>query len=201
MQTLPLIDLNILFGDFAQYERRGIVYGYGTKAPTEFNGSPIKLADVTPSILAQTKGAIDCSGFSKLGLCRSTRGALTIADGSQNQREQFEAWATQGIVRQITNHTLGNGTYNPSQMNYRDACLNITGTRLFIHFIKPGVHGCGDVGHVFLTALYDDGNNGTKCGTLESHGGGGCTSRAWNTPVLFREVYNTFELPTTQGAK
>lgn len=196
---LPLLDLNILFSDFAQLERLGVVYGYGVKSPTEFNSKSIKLSDVTPAMIAHAKGSIDCSGWKRWATARATKGGILLPDGSQMQREQFEQWAADGLVREIKSHTQGDGNFNASQLNYRDAALNVTGRRLFTNFIKPFAHGCGDVGHVFDTALYNDGNNGTKCGTLESHGGGGCVSRPWNTIVLLREVFSTFEMFTVQG--
>jgi hypothetical protein len=186
MQALPLIDLDILFSDFGQLERLGVVYGYGAKAPQTYKGKLIKLSEVTPAIIKQVTGSIDCSGYFRWGIARATKGALVLKDGSQNQREQFEEWAQEGLIRKV---------------DYRQAAQYITQKRFFANFIRPGYHGCGPVGHVFGSAQYDDGNNGTKCGTLESHGGGGCISRPWNYPVLLREVYNSFELPTVQGAK
>jgi hypothetical protein len=166
---LPAIDINALERDFAQLQRRGVVYGYGAKAP----GLDCDLARIK---------AIDCSGYARLALYRATAGELIIPDGSQMQRSFFEVASRGGAVRQV---------------NYADAARHITDSRLFIAFIKPFTHGCGPVGHVWLLSKYDDGNNGTLAGTLESHGGGGINSRAWNNRTLLREVYSCFELPTS----
>lgn len=170
------VDLTILERDFAQLERLGSPYNYGGKAPTSWKGTPIKLKDVTPQMIV-SRGGVDCSGYVRWALGRATGGNMIIPDGSQIQRE----WAEKHLRK----------------VKYSDAARYMTDSRLFIAFIKPFTNGCGSVGHVWLLAQYDDGNNGTKAGTLESHGGGGCVSRPWNYRTLIREVYSCFELPAT----
>jgi hypothetical protein len=165
---LPPIDISMLERDFAQMQRRGVVYGYGSKAPS------------LACDLSRIK-AIDCSGYARLALYRASGGALVIPDGSQMQRAFFEDAAREGLVRGV---------------GYSDAARYMNDSRLFIAFIKPFTNGCGSVGHVWLLSKYDDGNNGTAAGTLESHGGGGINSRAWNNRTLLREVYSCFELGT-----
>ena len=175
MQISP-IDISTLESDFAQLERLGARYNYGGKAMIGnrlAKGS--ELSGITPSMIIQS-GSVDCSGYSRWALTRATKGKLIIPDGSQNQRE----WAEQNLRK----------------VNYRDAAFYMNPARLFIAFIKPNTNGCGAVGHVFFLSHFDDGNNGTMAGTLECHGGGGCTSRPWNYPTLLKEVYNCFELPT-----
>ncbi len=119
---------------------------------------------------------IDCSGYIRVLLFHATNGALVIPDGSQNQRE----WAEKNL------NQVG---------RYVDAASYMTGNRLFICFIKPHANGCGAVGHVWLLRDADTGI-GVRAETVESHGGHGPNSRAWNTGVLIREVYSVFELPT-----
>lgn len=119
--------------------------------------------------------SIDCSGYSRWALARATAQKLIIPDGSQNQRE----WAERNL----------------REVKYADAARYMTQSRLFIAFIKPFTNGCGAVGHVWFLSHYNDGNNATTTGTLESHGGAGINSRNWNYRTLIREVYNCFELP------
>ncbi len=127
----------------------------------------------TPKLIRE----LDCSGYFYWAVARATAGALKVPHGSQMQR----AWCEQHL----------------REVRYRDAARYMTKDRLFVAFIRPGHNGCGPVGHVWLLANYDDGNNGTFAGTLESHGGAGINSRPWNYPTLLREVYSCFELPTT----
>ena len=135
---LPPIDIAMLERDFAQLQRRGVVYGYGAKAPS------------LACDLSRIK-AIDCSGYVRLALYRASGGALTIPDGSQMQRAFFEDAAREGLVREV---------------KYADAAKHMTDSRLFIAFIKPFTKGCGSVGHVWLLSKYDDGNNGTAAREL-----------------------------------
>ncbi len=120
---------------------------------------------------------IDCSGYFYWALARATHRELVVPHGSQRQREWAEA--------------------NLREVDYRQAARHMTQRRLFCAFIRPGRNGCGEVGHVWFLAAFDDGNNGTFAGTLESHGGGGLNSRPWNYPTLLKQVYSCFELPTT----
>jgi len=164
------VSIELLETVFSRLERGGVSYGYGVKAPS--------LSVDTSEIVQQ--GSIDCSGFSRYALYKASGGKLIIPDGSQMQREYFES---SGL------HQLG---------QYADV-TQADPSRLFICFIKPGEHGCGDVGHVWLVrrANSPDGNWKQEVPhTLESHGGGGCTSRPWNYRTLLREWWNGFELPT-----
>jgi hypothetical protein len=118
---------------------------------------------------------IDCSGYFRWALYRATKGALKVPDGSQRQRE----WAEENL----------------RQVRYSDAAKHMTERRFFAAFIKPFTNGCGRTGHVWLLSAFNDGNNSTFAGTLESHGGAGINSRNWNYPTLLREVYSCFEIP------
>lgn len=120
---------------------------------------------------------VDCSGYVRWILFQATDGALVLPDGSQNQREWAEA--------------------NLHEVRYADAAAYMTGKRLFICFIRPSHNGCGEVGHVWLLRDGDEGI-GVHAETVESHGGHGPNSRAWNTGVLLREAYSCFELETAE---
>src|SRR4051812_1536811 len=110
-------------------------------AQLERNGTNYGLGAKAPSLDCEPSKihAVDCSGYVRWALARATGGALCIPDGSQNQR----AWAEANL----------------HQVKYADAARYMTDKRLFIAFIKPFANGCGSVGHVFLLAQYDDGNN------------------------------------------
>ncbi len=166
-------DIQILESDFAQLERLGSPYNYGGKARTDKHNCSLNA--ITPEMIVKD-GGVDCSGYARWALARATSNRLIIPDGSQNQRE----WAERNL----------------RAVKYADAARYMNPARLFIAFIKPYTNHCGAVGHVWFLSCYDDGNNGTKAGTLESHGGGGCISRPWNYRTLIREVYSCFELPT-----
>lgn len=125
---------------------------------------------------AESIDRIDCSGYVRWLLFQASNGTLKIPDGSQNQR----AWAEQNL-RQVD--------------KYADAARYMTGTRLFIAFIKPFTNGCGKVGHVWLLADGDPGA-GVDAETIESCSARGVCSRRWNTGTLMREVYSVFEVPT-----
>jgi hypothetical protein len=187
---IPLVDLDRLEHVIAQMERRGVKYGLGAKAEggkhpetgRRFNPR----SNGTISTPVSSIDNIDCSGLVRYALHYATKGALRIPDGSQRQREWCEDMARLGLL-----HPVG---------RYADAAKHMTGKRLFICFIKPFTNGCGPVGHVWLLSQYDDGDNGTPAGTLESHGGVGVNSRAWNSRTLVREFYSCYELLTVQGA-
>lgn len=173
---VPAVNLLKLETLFAQLERNGVDYGLGAKAPS-LDSEPAKIKK------------IDCSGFVRYALYKATKepndkdGVLTLPDGSQNQRAWCEQKTAEGELNRVA--------------NYADAAKYMTGKRLFICFIRPGFNGCGPVGHVWLLAQYNDGDNGTLAGTLESHGGVGIHSRAWNTRTLVNEFYSAYELPTS----
>lgn len=124
---------------------------------------------------------IDCSGDVRYLLDHATNGALVLPDGSQNMRDWCERLAALGLLHEVK--------------NYSDLGKYTTSKRLFICFIKPNENGAGDVGHVWLVMLIDG-----RVKTIESHGGKGCDSRLYNVPVLNREEYSAYELPTVQGA-
>jgi hypothetical protein len=88
---------------------------------------------------------------------------------------------------------------NLRQVSYSEAARHMTERRLFAAFIKPFARGCGAIGHVWLLSAFNDGNNSTFAGTLESHGGAGINSRNWNHPTLLREVFSCFEIPTLES--
>lgn len=148
-------------------------------AQLERNGVSYGYGKKAPSIMCDPDKikSIDCSGYVRWALARATGGNMKIPDGSQMQR----AWAEANL----------------REVKYVNAARYMTDSRLFIAFIKPFTNGCGKVGHVWLLAQYNDGDNGTATGTLESHGGAGINSRNWNSRTLIREVYSCFELPAT----
>lgn len=160
------VDLPKLIDFYAECERVGIGYGLGAKAP-KMSFPPDRIEK------------IDCSGFVRWALFHATGGALLLPDGSQNQREWCEWKERNGHMRKTS--------------SYENAARYMTDSRLFICFIKPGVNGCGNVGHVWLLCNADN-ENGAD--TIESCGGRGVTSRRWDTLVLRRQVYSVFELPT-----
>jgi hypothetical protein len=168
------VDLELMEQVFSVQERQGTAYGYGVKADQgeDANGKPYTLERDSHTIKE-----IDCSGESRYLLAKATDQQLIIPDGSQAQREWFEAKAAAGEVHQIA--------------HYADIPRYMTPRRLIICFIKPFTNGCGDIGHVFFLRQYDD-----ATWSMESHGGAGCTRRPWNYPTLKREFYNGFELPT-----
>lgn len=147
-------------------------------AQLERQGVRYRLGGKAPSLSCDPPKikSIDCSGYVRWALARATGGALKIPDGSQMQRE----WAEKNL----------------REVKYREAARYMTEKRLFIAFIRPGHNGCGAVGHVWLLSHYDDGDNDTFVGTLESHGGVGINSRPWWQRTLLREVYSCFELET-----
>lgn len=176
---IPPVNLSIIHQDFAQLERLGSPYNYGGKAEN-LNGDIARgseLTSITPDMIAK-QGGVDCSGFVRWEIARATEGRLIIPDGSQNQRE----WAEE---------TLGN------PVRYSDIAKYMTPYRLFICFIRPYHNNCGSVGHVWLVSHFNFGNK-TKAGSIECHGGGGCTSRPWDYPTLIREVYSAYELPVVR---
>lgn len=172
---IPAVSLSRLETLFAQLERHGVRYGLGAKADAK-NWNP--QSDGTLNTPVSNIQYLDCSGFVRYALYHASGQQLKLPDGSQVQR----AWCEQNGLHQVA--------------RYADAAAYMTEKRLFICFIKPFTNGCGETGHVWLLSHYDDGNNGTMAGTLESHGGGGVDSRPWNYRTLVQEVYSAYELPT-----
>ncbi len=160
MPTTP-VNLSLLRHVFAAQLPKRIPYRLGGKAPT-LGASPAQLAS-----------GIDCSGESRLLLFQATGGALTLPDGSWNQRE----WAEQNL----------------QEVPYSQA-LHANENELFIAFITAHVNSAGGVGHVWLVEGQPAGQDNT---TLESYGGHGIGSRPANTGVLVRQVHKCFRLPTT----
>lgn len=181
MSTIAAVSLSILWSDLAQLERQGVTYGYGAKAEgsrdprTGRRWNPNSTGHLDTPL--STIEYLDCSGYIRYALFRASAGKLILPDGSQMQRTWMEGKAAEGDTHSI--HA------------YYDEVAHMTATRLFINFIKPGVHGCGPVGHVFLLALHAG-----KSYTLESYGGNGPGCRIWNAPPLSREWYSGFEIPT-----
>lgn len=101
---------------------------------------------------------IDCSGFVRYAIARATGGKLILPDGSVTQH----AWcAGQKLERQ---------DYSSEARKYDNL--------IRVNFLSPA--RAAEVGrpgdrHVWLT------QNGW---TMESHGGGGCVARDWDTWIL-----------------
>lgn len=127
-----------------------------------------------PSLTADSSAirSIDCSGYVRYLIAKCTNQQLILPDGSQSQRE----WA-ETHLRQLA--------------KYPDV-VYANPWRLFICFIKPNTNGCGDVGHVWLVTQFE---KDAPVKTIESHGGKGVDSRAWDYSTLRNEVYSAFELP------
>lgn len=113
---------------------------------------------------------IDCSGFSRYVLARSSGQRLILPDGSQNQL----AWClSEGLHRVNPYSGVQSAAADPS--------------RLFIAFLTPGKDG---IGHVWLLRS----RNG-EMQTRESHGHHGVDARDWNNPNLVSCRW-CFEIPT-----
>lgn len=174
--TIPPVNLAKLENLFAQLDIQGVRYGLGAKAEgSSYAGrqyNPRSTGHLTTP--PQTIDHIDCSGWTRYGLFNATGGKLILPDGSQAQRE----WCENNKLHKV---------------NYPDTNRYLTARRLFIAFIKPFANNCGPVGHVWFVTQYDA---DSAADTLESHGGVGINSRAWNYPVLRQQVYSCYELPT-----
>lgn len=176
MPTITPVDLDKLERVFAELDLRGVQYGLGAKAEgSTYKGRRYnKRSSGNLSTAPNTIDNLDCSGWTRYGLFQATNGKLVIPDGSQAQREWCE----------------NNGLH---KVNYPDANRYMTDRRLFIAFIKPFTNGCGEVGHVWLLTQYD---KDSAADTMESYGGHGIGSRRWDYPVLRRQVFSCYELPT-----
>jgi hypothetical protein len=154
--TVPTVSLSLMETIFNNMNNR-VGYLLGAKAPS--------LTCDTSEIRQ-----IDCSGFSRYALARSSGQKLIIPDGSQNQL----AWClSEGLHRVNPYSGVQSAAQDPS--------------RLFIAFLKPGSDG---IGHVWLLRSKDG-----EMRTRESHGGGiGVDSRAWNNHNLASCRW-CFELP------
>lgn len=108
---------------------------------------------------------MDCSAFTRYALARASDGELVIPDGSVKQREWCEA---HGLHRLARYADVGIAAKDPS--------------RLFVAFMPPKGK---TPGHVWLVCA------GV---TMESHGGAGVSSRAWNAKALTGRVGACYEL-------
>lgn len=113
---------------------------------------------------------IDCSGFVRYAIYRASNKELRLPDGSQAQLE----WAETHLRKLAKYSDVVNAKDDPH--------------RLFIAFLR--VTKKRNVGHVWL--LRADGKGNMK--TLESHGGVGVDSRAWNVSAL-KSCTDCFEIP------
>ena len=157
------LDMGKLLDALRACEARGVVYGYGSKAP-EHSGQKY-VFDYPPTFTA-----IDCSGFSRWSLYHATGGALLIPDGSANQND----WAgKQGLKH-----------YGPDKAH--TAYQSIGGNKdNYLRMAFCRASPAETIGHVwFLRNAF----------TIESHGGGGPSSRPWDTPVLSRIVTDLYIL-------
>jgi len=118
---------------------------------------------------SHTIDKIDCSGFVRFALYRATNGKLKIPDGSWYQRQ----WCEKNLRRLSKYSDVAYAAKDPS--------------RLFICFIEPGATGKGQAGHVWLVRAGK---------TMESHGGKGVNSRAWDYKTLKNYCSAAYELPT-----
>lgn len=123
---------------------------------------------------SHTISRIDCSGYVRYLIAKATNQKLILPDGSWNQRD----WCENNGLHRLQKY---------SDVVYGDK------SRLFIAFITPHINGAGSIGHVWLVARVDGDN---VPDTIESHGGKGVDTRAWNHLTLRRQCAACFELPT-----
>jgi hypothetical protein len=180
--NIPTIDLDILRSEFGQLERQGTPYGYGAKAEGSRNPNTGEKYNARSnghlSTNLSTIDHLDCSGFIRYALYRASNHALSLPDGSQQQRQWCEARSHDSGLHQV--------------VDYADTNAYLTPERLFIAFIKPYTNGCGEIGHVWLLSQLDD---DAAEETMECYGGHGVGSRPWNSSILKREVFSIYELP------
>jgi hypothetical protein len=149
MKTIP-VNIALLLELTAHMQGR-VGYGLGAKAPS---------LDCDSSAIHE----IDCSGFVRYALYRSTLGRVITPDGSVEQHSWIEA------------HGFKQSTYDVNGAGAVDSHLRIA-------FIQP--KDDNGIGHVWL--IY-------RALTLESHGGKGVDRRPWNTPVLIDNVAAVYVL-------
>jgi hypothetical protein len=114
---------------------------------------------------------IDCSGWSRYGAAKASGQRLVLPDGSWAQNQWCEAEGLQRVEYKTVSRPQSE--------------------RLYIAFIPIENSADGSL-HVWFV-LCGPGGPGT---TLESHGRAGIHSRAWDTPVLLREVGACYVLPS-----
>ena len=117
-----------------------------------------------------TFGSIDCSGFFRYAVYHATNGALLVPDGSANQND----WAGQQGFKH-SGPSVAHAAYQSVGGN-KDGYLRACFCRA-----SPAE----PIGHVWFAL---------NAFTLESHGGVGPSSRAWDTPVLSRIVSDVYVL-------
>ena len=117
-----------------------------------------------------TFSAIDCSGWVRWAIYHATGGVLLIPDGSANQND----WAGQ----------QGFKHYGPSAAH--TAYQSVGGNKdNYLRACFCRASPSEPIGHVWLL---------WNAFSLESHGGVGPSSRAWDTPVLSRIVSDVYVL-------
>lgn len=129
-----------------------------------------RLGAKAPSLTADSNVIthIDCSGFLRWLLARASDQTLRLPDGSVRQA----AWCEQHLRR----------LEHPSDVAYaRD-----DPGRLFIVFLRPSAIRPRSAGHVWLVC---------EGRTIESRGGVGVSSRAWDTSVLRDHASAAYEVP------
>ena len=128
-----------------------------------------------PAMTADSHGitGADCSGLSRYLLFKASGGKLNIPDGSQAQREWFEISGAHQLKQY-------------SDITYADE------SRAFICFLKPGEHGTGAIGHVWIVHRLPSGDHVT----IEAHGPEDAPigSRPWDYHTLLNEWWSGFEL-------
>lgn len=145
---MPEVLLDKLEEVFFEMDIAGVKHGLGSKAP---------YLDIEPSKITK----IDCSEFICYAIYQTSKGKITVPDGSQNQREWCEKKLKK--INNYSNVTLG-------------------GDRaLYIALIKPWTNGCKSEGHVWFVTKLDADN---ALDTMESHGGVGINFRRWDYLTL-----------------
>lgn len=128
-----------------------------------------------PSLDAPLKSirAIDCSGYVRLLLHQASGSVWVLPDGSVQQRE----WAAKAGLHKLAQY---------ADVEYAAE----DGSRLFLCFLAPGAIHKGAAGHVWLCL-----SDGHAMRTIESRGGKGPSSRAWDSAVLAQHCSAAWELP------
>jgi hypothetical protein len=150
--TVPPVSVSMAWDVLHNLEAENCVYLYGGKSP---------------SLYCQTSAihGIDCSGFTKYVLARSTGQQLVVPDGS------FDQYSWCAMVAKL----------NP--VDYSGIGQYGQGRLFWAFYVNPS-----GIGHTWLV-------DGTIGRSLESHGHAGPSSRLWNDEVLMRIVTHCYELP------
>ena len=153
------IDINMALTLTGKLAVRGVPYGWGDKAPS---------LDCDSAAIH----SLDCSGFIRWLLARSSNQGIILPDGSANMRE----WLQQ-------NHRdwlVGNGRDAYESAGYQSEATEMD---FYLCFIDPNSDHAGHVWGV------QDGH------TLECYGGHGVGRRPFSQAVLMREVSFVFKVP------